>query len=125
MRRLNENHSIGGLLDKRAAAGEITVHEAAESADRSRLTEAVLGDDIRLVDAPTQPLRLQCGDLVVLASDGVETCSLEELRDISKNPQSAAVLVTAILQAVEAHGLPTQDNATVIVFRPDSKGSEF
>ena len=119
--RLNENHSIGGVLDRRAAAGEITVQEAAEDAERSRLLEAVLGEDIERVDAPPDPLTLQPGDLVVLASDGVETCSLEELREIADGPSSSAGLVGAILQAVEAHALPSQDNATVIVFRPDGQ----
>ncbi len=119
--RLNEDHSIGGILDQRVANGEITDREAAESAGRSQLLEAVLGEDIKLVDAPTQPLELQPGDMIVLASDGVETCSPEELRDIVANPLPATELVNAILQAVEAHALPSQDNATLIVFRPSGK----
>ena len=124
--RLNENHSIGGVLDRRAAAGEITVQEAAEDAERSRLLEAVLGEDIKRVDAPPDPLPLQPGDLVVLASDGVETCSLEELREIAaETSSSSAGLVGAILQAVEAHALPSQDNATVIVFRPGGQEIEL
>ena len=121
MRRLNENHSIGGILDQRAANGEITYQEAAESAGRSQLLEAVLGEDIKLVDAPTQPLKLQSGDMIVLASDGIETCSSKELRDLAANQLPAAELVNAILQAVEAHALPSQDNATLIVFRPSGK----
>lgn len=121
MRRLNENHSVGGILDQRAANGEITYQEAAESAGRSQLLEAVLGEDIKLVDAPTQPLKLQSGDLIVLASDGIETCSPEELRDIVANQLPATELVNAILQAVEAHALPSQDNATLIVFCPGGK----
>ena len=123
--RLNENHSIGGVLDRRAAAGEITVQEAAENAERSRLLEAVLGEDIKRVDAPPDPLPLQPGDLVVLASDGVETCSLEQLREIAAGPSSSAGLVGAILQAVEAHTLPSQDNATVIVLRPGRQEIEL
>ena len=122
---MNENHSIGGVLDRRAAAGEITVQEAAEDAERSRLLEAVLGEDIKRVDAPPDPLPLQPGDLVILASDGVETCSLEELREIAAGPSSSAGLVGAILQAVEAHALPSQDNATVIVLRPGGQEIEL
>ena len=121
MRRLNENHSIGGVLDQRAANGEITDQEAVKSAGRSQLLEAVLGDDIKLVDAPTQPLKLQPGDIIVLASDGIETCSSKELRDLATNKLPAAELVNAILQAVETHALPSQDNATLIVFRPSGK----
>ena len=119
MLRLNENHSIGGLLDQRAANGEITREEAANAAGRSRLLEAVLGDDIKLYDAPPEPLQLRSDDLVVLASDGVETCSPEELCRIAARRLHASELVGAILNAVETHALPFQDNATLIVFRPN------
>ena len=57
----------------------------------------------------------------MLASDGIETCSPEELRDIVANQLPATELVNAILQAVEAHALPSQDNATLIVFCPGGK----
>lgn len=119
MRRLNENHSIGGLLDQRAAHGEITREEARKSAGRSQLLEAVMGDDIKLYDAPPEPLKLQSDDLIVLASDGIETCSPEELQNIVAERFAAAELVHAILKAVETHALPSQDNATLIVFRPN------
>ncbi len=119
MRRLNQDHSIGGVLDRRAAAGEISAREAADSIERSRLLEAVLGEDIKRVDARVEPLRLRPGDLVVLASDGVETCSPREHCDIASGRSSSAEVVSAILEAIEARALPSQDNATVIVFRPD------
>ncbi len=119
MQRLNENHSMGGLLDQRAAHGEITREEAAKFPGRSQLLEAVMGDDIKLYDAPAEPLKLQPGDLIALASDGVETCSPEELQNIVAGRFSAAELVQAILNAVEDHAVPSQDNATLIVFRPN------
>lgn len=118
MRRLNQNHSVGGVLDRRAAEGEISVREAAEAIGRSLLLEAVLGKDIERVDARAKPLRLQPRDLVLLASDGVETCSPKELCEVASAPSSSAEVVSAILEAVEARALPSQDNATVIAFRP-------
>ena len=124
MHRLNENHSVGGVLDERAAAGEIPIQEAAGSSNRSQLLEAVLGQDIEWVDAPKEPFQLQSGDFVVLASDGIETCSPRELCDIAVDTASCADLVGAILQAVEAHALPSQDNATVIVLRTDGERTD-
>lgn len=118
MRRLNEDHSVGGTLDRSAAAGEIPVDAAEGAPGRSRLLEAVLGEDIRRVDAPAEPVRLLPGDIVILASDGVETCSSGELWQLAQAHASrSSETVGAILDQVERHERPAQDNATVIVLR--------
>ncbi len=119
MRRLNENHSMAAVLDRRAAKGEIPAEDAARSPERSKLLEAVLGEEFELIDAPAEAIPLQPADIVVLASDGVETCSCGELCDIaaSRALSSADSIVNAILQTVETHARPAQDNATVIVLK--------
>ena len=114
--RLNENHSFGAILGKQVETGELSVEEAARDPRRSSLLEAVRGEDIRMIDAPQLPLKLQSGDVVILASDGVETCSGEELREIVESARdSSARCVDAILEAVEKRAKPTQDNATLVV----------
>ena len=117
--RLNENHSIGGLLDRRAALGEISDEEAAKSPKRSELTEAILGEEIVQIDAPLEPVAVLPGDVFVIASDGVETCTEEELAGlVNARGRSSADLATAILEAVQRHAAPTQDNASLVVFQP-------
>ncbi|MDE2958105.1 MAG: protein phosphatase 2C domain-containing protein [Bacteroidota bacterium] len=119
MHRLNENHSVGGLLDMRAAAGEITSEEAEQSTRRHILLEAIQGLDLQYVDAPTEPTQLVKSDTVIVASDGVETCSEEELAEISTAGRpSAADIVGAILDAIDTYKKPYQDNATLIVHKP-------
>lgn len=114
--RLNENHSVAGVLEARVRAGQITAEEAAASPERSQLLEAVVGGTIRLVDVPALPCTLEAGDVVVLASDGVETCSVSELEAlIGRGPATASELTGRVLGAVEARGLRDQDNATVLV----------
>lgn len=121
IRRLNENHSVGGMLEKQIEAGEINAAEAASAPDRSDLLEALMGDDVSLVDAPKEAVRLRSGDVVILASDGVEVCNDAELIEIATEfKQSSGHLVDAILEAVERHARPGQDNATVIVAQIDS-----
>ncbi len=123
IRRLNEDHSVGGMLDKRVDAGEISAEEAASAPDRSELLEALMGNDVSLVDAPQDPLCLQSGDVVILASDGVEVCDDAELVETATEcKQSSRDLVDAILEAVERRARPGQDNATVIVAQIDSSG---
>ena len=125
MRRLNEDHSVGGMLEKSVAAGEISAEDAAGARDRSSLLDAVQGNDIKLVDAPRSPLALCPGDIVVLASDGVESCANDELREIAcSGHPSSADLADAVLEAVESHEKPGQDNATVIVLRLDHESAE-
>ncbi len=120
--RLNENHSMASVLAKQVEEGIITAEEAASSPERSQLLEAVLGRDIKMVDAPEEAVPLKSGDILILASDGVETCSIDELQSLlaeaSNNPElQAEDLVTAILEKVKAHNRPSQDNSTVNVVR--------
>ena len=117
-RRLNQNQSVAGILDQQVAAGEISAAQAARTPGRSRLLEAVMGERIQMIDAPGIALPLRAGDVLVLASDGVETCSLADLAEIvSGHSGSAQALVQDILDAVEAHEEPYQDNATVVVLQ--------
>jgi len=48
--RLNQNHSLGALLDKQAAAGLITYEEARSSPNRHSLRSALIGRPIAICD---------------------------------------------------------------------------
>lgn len=89
MQSLNQDHSVGGVLDRRAHAGEITYEEASQASEHSKLLEAVMGEEIKRVDSPVAPLPLRAGDIVLLASDGVETCSCDELWRLAQAETSA------------------------------------
>ncbi len=116
-RRLNANHSVAGVLAEQIAAGEITATEDELAPGRSQLLEAVQGQDIQFVDTPEIPEMLKPGDVVMLASDGVESCSLTELAEAVASDDNAEGLVRRILAAVEARECTSQDNATLIAFR--------
>ena len=118
LRRLNEDHSIGGLLDMRARAGEISWEEAQKSDQRNLLLAAVQGTEIQHVDAPVEPCQLQPGDILIAASDGVETCSQAELVEIvTAGRPSASDIVEAVLESVDKTDRPGQDNASLIACR--------
>jgi len=118
IRRLNANHSVAGELAEQVAAGEMTAAEAAEAPGRAMLFSALLGEYIDLVDIPEAPVRLEPGDIIMIASDGVETCGPDELIEtIGGRDDAAAELVDRILAAVEDHEIDYQDNATLIVCR--------
>ena len=118
IRRLNANHSVAGELAEQVAAGVMTAAEAAEAPGRAMLYSALLGGDIDLVDIPETPERLESGDVVMIASDGVETCGPDELIGIVHDGDDAAAeLVDRVLAAVEDREIDYQDNATLIVCR--------
>ena len=116
--RLNEDHSIGGLLDMRARAGEISWNEAKDSDQRNLLLAAVQGSEIQHVDAPTEPHQLNPGDILIAASDGIETCSQDELVQIvTAGRPSAPDIVEAVLESVVQTDRVGQDNASLVVYR--------
>lgn len=114
--RLNEDHSMRGLLQRYLPSGE----EAARSGAAHMLRSAVMGDDIELVDAPPTPFPLLPGDRLILCSDGAdavlvpglprgELAELLENRDM-QNP--AAALVELCRR--RADDAPA-DNTTIVV----------
>ncbi len=117
---LNEDHSLAPELDRLVAAGQLTPEDARRDPRRHMLRSAVTGDEIDLVDISRQPLALEIGDYIVLASDGVETLDTDEIARIIQGyaKDGAAAVATAIIRAVEALREPHQDNATVLVVRP-------
>lgn len=117
---LNEDHSLAPELDRLVAEGFLTEVEARRDPRRHMLRSAVTGDEIDLIDVSRQPLALEAGDYVVLASDGIATLEQGELARIIQGYASdgAAAVAKAIIRAVEALREPYQDNATVLVVRP-------
>lgn len=128
--QLNENHSMAAVLAKQVEEGQISQEEADTSPERSQLLEAVLGKDIKMVDVPEEIFPVYPGDVIMLASDGVETCSLEELQDFlaiqNADPDmSSEQLVAGILDLVKQHQRPGQDNSTVNVIRVFSEQEQI
>jgi serine/threonine protein phosphatase PrpC len=93
------------------------VEEPVVAAPHVALASAIIGERLFEVD-DADPLPLVGGDLLILASDGLNTLSEMELLACLKNdPSTTAALADALLRAVESHHLPRQDNTTVIVIR--------
>ena len=118
--QLNEDHSLAPVLDKLAEQGQMTTDEADNHPRRHFLRAALTGGAIELVDLPGALLPLRDGDLVLLASDGIEVLSHGEIADLlavhaAERPEALADIVLA---AIEAKAHPNQDNATVMAVKP-------
>lgn len=118
--RINENHSIAGLLDLQVRKGEITREEALSNRQRHMLTSAISGDKIPQMDISV-PYSIKNDDIFILASDGIETISEERIKEIVlKNmpivtQQNAQKACEALVDEVISRENPTQDNVTVVI----------
>ena len=118
LERVNPLHTYGRELDARAARGEISAMRAALHPQRAAITSAVMG--LPLDEVAEGEVDLADGDVVVLASDGIETLSDEEIAAICGDRQSAGAsqIAEAIILRIEQRALSWQDNATVVVVCP-------
>jgi len=120
IKRINENHSVAGLLDLQVKKGEISQEEALSSGQRHMLTSAISGDDIPQMDLSVS-WTTRSDDIFILASDGIETISEDRIREIvlghvtvatQENMQNAC---EALVQEVMSKGTKNQDNVTVVM----------
>jgi PPM family protein phosphatase len=117
---LNEDHSLAPALDQLAAQGKITIEQARSDQRRHMLRSAVSGDDLDLIDLSHRPLRLDSGDYVIAASDGIHTLDHSEITRIVQawSPDGPAAIAAALIRRIDDLQEPHQDNTTVVVVRP-------
>jgi len=120
--RLNADHSVYGELMDMVRAGTLTQAEADRHPKRNALRSAVTGKSISLVDL--EGIDLRSGDLVVIATDGLETIPDAKIAEILKKEERPDVraVCSDLLNAVEGVGTTNQDNTTVVVYSHASCG---
>ncbi len=111
LRRLNADHSMGAVLDRRAKAGEISEREAQESPQRHMLRSAVTGSKIAMIDEGEATLPANA--LLFAATDGVLTLSEAKLGDIAATAASPGQFVQAVLAEINRDMPEDQDNTTI------------
>lgn len=113
--KLNADHSQAGMMIRH---GYSPNDEAVINA-RSVLVSALTGRDIEAIDNPAHDVALEIGDVVLLASDGLNTLSDTEIAlaiDQTYDKGSQAI-ATELVRRVLDRAYPRQDNTTVIVAR--------
>lgn len=118
LHRLNADHSMRPVLQDLVELGRITEEEALADPRANQLRSVIYGDAIPMIDMNAEGFGLERGDLVVLASDGLETLPDETLAEVIKaGSDNTESIVEALLDAVAKAGRPGQDNTTVLVYR--------
>jgi serine/threonine protein phosphatase PrpC len=82
LKRLNDDHSMGPQIDLMARNGMIDAEAARTHPQRNCLTSALTGKDIPELDCKGQRLELEDGDIIVLASDGLQSVAEEDIASI-------------------------------------------
>jgi serine/threonine protein phosphatase PrpC len=117
--RLNADHSVGGMLDAQAARGEISTEEAMSRRDRNSITSVLTGAAVKgmRMDETADAIPLGGGDVLVLASDGLDTLQPDQIAETVERAASAQQAADSLIAAVAAIDKPRQDNCSVIVAR--------
>jgi serine/threonine protein phosphatase PrpC len=116
LRRLNADHSLGAMLNRQVEAGLIAPETAMNDPRRRALRSALTGDPIPLTDCEFNGYPLQASDWVILATDGLEVLSGDEIASIIERQQHQEpdTVVGSLMAAVEEKREQYQDNTTVI-----------
>jgi len=120
MKRINKNHSVAGLLQLQLEHGEITKEEMESSPNKHMLTSAITGDELTLVDS-SDKVSMNKDDILILASDGVETLNEDKILDIVVNIENIETSAESILHSIESVQSPEQDNSSLIVITNKAK----
>jgi serine/threonine protein phosphatase PrpC len=126
--RLNEKHTWGELAKQKRAQGE-EIDEEHYRKVAHFLSSAVDGKEIEFIDLHDEPLHVEHGNVLLLASDGIETLSLAEIGD-ALPPLAGEVASTTsvedvykflvqarknLIGAVEQAGRKDQDNTSLVL----------
>ncbi len=113
--RLTADHSYFGELMEMVGRGEMTEAEARSHPRKNALRSVLNGEPLSLID--NKVTSLESGDVFLLASDGLETLTDQEIASIALQAQSqgADAIRDALLDAVVARKKPKQDNTSLIV----------
>ena len=121
--RENKNHSISGLLELQYKKGEISKNELENNPNKHMLTSAITGEEIPQIDI-SKEYKFIDGVTIILASDGIETLSMQDVLNIVNSSDSNQKACEAIIKKIEKIDKKNQDNATLIIVsknKPNSK----
>jgi protein phosphatase len=119
--KLNADHSEAGFLIRQGYAPD----DEAVLRGGSILLSALSGKEIEEIDDPQHTIALEAGDVVLLASDGLDTLGSSAIGLIIDQAfeHGAEAIAAALIENIEARGQPRQDNATVVVARVLAAGN--
>lgn len=125
LKQLNQDHSMAPQIDLLVRSGVIAPEEGQNHPDRNCLTSVLMGGEIAQIDCPQQAVKLFEGDVLIVASDGLQFLSDEEISDILSisGSKSSSEIAKKLLGEIERLADPDQDNVSFIVVKIGRSGN--
>jgi protein phosphatase len=119
LRQLNEDHSLGPHIDYMVRSGMMSEDIGRNHPDRNALTSVLIGEAIERIDCPDQPFKLKNGDILIVASDGLQFLTDGQITEIvhSHDEDGSAVIAEMLLEELRELDDPEQDNVCFSVIR--------
>lgn len=119
LRRLNQDHSMAPQIDMMVKVGAMAPEVGRDHPDRNTLTSAIAGVDIKKIDCPDAPIAILPGDIIIVASDGLQFLPNDEIAAILARMQDAhsSDISHALLRAIAELDDPDQDNTVFTVIK--------
>lgn len=117
--RLNEEHSLAKRMQKMVDAGEMDAQTALDHPDRHCLTSVLIGQTIPEVDCREVPVQLRDGDILIVASDGLQFITEQQIARVIYDNRSlpSHTIGARLLDAIEELNDPDQDNVSMCVIK--------
>lgn len=117
--QLNEDHSLAPQIDFMVKSGLLDAQDALRHPDRNTLTSVLFGEDVPKIDCPQDPLELRPGDILIVASDGLQFLSEDQITTVlnaNADAQSSEI-ADILLEGVHQLNDPELDNVSFSVVK--------
>lgn len=117
--QLNEDHSMAPQIDFMVKSGLLHEDEGRCHPDRNTLTSVLFGDVVPQIDCPQTPVPMQSGDILIVASDGLQFLSDDEIAGILLNHKDAhsAEIADVLMEQVLDLNDPDLDNVSFSIVK--------
>ena len=117
--RLNADHSLAPMIDEMVQQGKLSQAEADDHQDRSVLTSALTGKRINKIDCTDEPLTLHPGDILIVASDGLEYLSQEQIIKLVEHytDEPSESIARRFKSAINVLAHAEQDNVSMSIVK--------
>lgn len=117
--RLNENHAIMSQIDYLVSSGIMDRDTALNHPDQTCLTSVLIGREIAQLDCRTSPVKVMAGDILIAASDGLQTLCEDQIEGVLRFGQrrSADEIGRMLIAELQRQNDPFQDNVSICVVK--------
>ncbi len=119
LRQLNEDHSLGPHIDYMVRSGMMPEDVGRNHPDRNALTSVLIGEPIERIDCPDRPFQLKPGDVLIVASDGLQFLTNAQITQIAEEnaAKGASAVAESLLDELRELDATEQDNVCFSVIK--------